>query len=110
MLTIALPHKIFWTSRLHSFQNADSQKYEPARYDPVPRNVHEVSSIDQADDYDRESTRVKTEGHRITSPDISPLGPAASVQKETHRDIAPGASLTRRSTHFSAVHQLTFGC
>src|SRR5208337_3769689 len=87
MLTIASPHKVFLTSRLHRFQNADSQKYERARDDPVPGNVHEVSGIDQADDDDRESTRVKTEGHSVSWSHISSPGLAASVQKETHRDI-----------------------
>ncbi len=86
MLTIASSHMIFLTRHLYTSQNPDSQKYDRTRHDPVCGHVQQVRGINQADDDDRESTRVKTEGHRISSPNTSSPGLAGSVQKETHRD------------------------
>src|SRR5208337_2760627 len=61
ILTIPSSHRIFLTRRLYSCQNPNSQEYDRARHDPVYGHVNQVCGINQADDYDRKSTRVKTE-------------------------------------------------
>jgi hypothetical protein len=54
---------IFLASALDASDDANPEQDDSAHGDPVGRNVHEVSAIDQTADQDQKSESVKSEGH-----------------------------------------------
>jgi hypothetical protein len=79
--------RIFLTRGFHTRENAEAQKDNSTHDDPVRGQMHEIRGINQAANYDRESTRVKSEGHGNSEIQTTARGERLVVQKETPCEI-----------------------